>query len=372
MFSEIKITVNLTLRSCLRGVIKFTVVAAIGLLWLAVASSLLAAQCSPDSGCTGCSNKGAEIKCKFDRLANASDQMIGRMQQSPDLSEVHRNGLQKAKDRLQREKGRLKSDDFQVMSKKKGAGCQLVEAENSGGNGDGVCEPEKGELCAEVKGDGIGNDDGICSPMKGKKREVCAQICDEEAILQSESNMDTNTAAEIESTYDNMTDHVQELSDTIAAAPSALPTAGLQAASQNPCAFDPKPSRTSDSVYKAAKWATMGSRSAADVLERFCDQTFTSVFFTWTFGAACVVAETIAAGTNEWLDILDTKEAILDAEVVDSTLSCARQTMEAVDDGTARIQAVQDGVARLKAKQATIVQLIKTPPGKRPDYPKPK
>lgn len=342
------------------------------ILWLmamllfAQGTPVHAAQCNPESGCDGCTSKAERMECKFAALVAEGDKMVDQLQQSPDITETQRAGLEKAKDRLTREKGRVKADDFHIMAKKQGTNCQLVE---NTGNDDGVCDYKNGETCVEVIGDGIGDDDGICTPMKGKNREVCAQICDEEAILQEESNVDESLAAVIESTYDGMTSHLEELNETSPVTARSVNARTLTAAATDPCSMNPQPDRTSYEDYKKARWAVMGSRSGADVMERFCDQTFTSLFLTWTLGAACVAAETAVTAVNTWWSIYDVEESLLDSEVLDATLACAEKAMIESGKTSDQIQVVKNRVAAVKANQAILLELLSTPPGKRPDYP---
>lgn len=341
-----------------------------GVISLAFETSAHAAKCDPEVNCEECSSKGERMKCKFDAFIIEGDKLTDNLEQSPVITEAHREGLKKAKDRFSREKGRLKSEDFHLMAKKKDVNCQLIE---NTGNGDGICDPKLGETCVEVLDDGIGDDDGICEPvehpMKGKNREICAQICDEEAILEEESNVDEGLASEIESTYEGMTDHLREVNETSPEAMTLSANFGTEALNTDPCSFNPQNERTSYEDYKKARWAVMGSRSGADVMERFCDQTFTSLFATWTLGAACVAAETAVVGVNHWFEIIDIKETELDIKSIDATLACASQATSTSQETAAQITVVRNKINDLKANQAIILDLLSTPPGQRPKFP---
>ena len=353
----------------LRGnLIKIIVTFVSAILLIAQGIPLYAAQCDPASGCDGCSSKAERMKCKFDRFAIEGDMVIEKLNDSSAVTDAQREGLKKAKDRYTREKGRTKSEDFHIMAKKRDVNCQLVEKT---GDGDGVCDYKNGETCQEVLDDGIGNDDGICDPMNGKNREICAQICDEEAILQDENNVDESLSEEIEITYDGMTKHLEEVNQTTPAAFSSGPTPMMGTLATDPCAFYPQAERTSYVDFKKARWAAMGSRAGADVLERFCDQTFTSLFLTWTLGAACVAAETGVTVVNTWWAVVDNNESDLDRKAIDATLECAGQAMTESGKTGDQILVVQDKVNDLMANQAIIMQLLNVPPGKRPVYPSP-
>jgi hypothetical protein len=337
-------------------------------------NTLYAAKCEPGSSCDECASKGERMKCKFDAFVNEGDKMLDKLDQSSAITDVQKEGIKKAKDRYSREKKRVKPEDFHLMAKKKDVNCQLVEILDDGiGNDDGICDPTHDETCVEILDDGIGNDDGICDPtghpMKGKNREICAQICDEEAILEDENNINEGLAAEIEITYDGMTHHLKEVNETYPAAMSASPRSMVMSLNSDPCALKPQLERTSFDDYKKARWAVMGSRSGADVMERFCDQTYTSLFATWTLGAACIAAETAVVGINYWWEVVDIKESDLDMKAIDATMACASQAMNKSLETTVQIQVVENKVNDLKVNQAIILNLLSTPPGKRPDYP---
>ena len=175
------------------------------------------AQCDPGVDCSGCATKGEKLKCKFDTMMEEGKKTIDELQKPPYdtlLPPAQVEGLAKTKENMNRGKNRLQSADFHLLAKKKETTCQLVESSAAGAshNDDGVCD-SKHEDCAEVIGDSVGNDDGICSPLKGKKREVCVQLCDEEATLQDEANVDDELAAELEGVYENLIEHSKEVNE---------------------------------------------------------------------------------------------------------------------------------------------------------------
>ena len=372
MLNKFKIKRNQKLIPLWRYVVNLPVLLFLGSLLLLPGSVLCAAPCDPasDPPCQSCASNGERLECKFDALADEGDKLVGHLKESSFITPAQMKGLDNAKDRFEREKTRLKPEDFRLLTKKKNASCQVVEAEGVDGNEDGVCDI-KVETCAEVKGDDIGDEDGICI-MKGPDREVCAQICDEEATLYGEDTLDDDAlATEIESTYDAMTGHLKEVNESVVAVALSAPSPRVSGLLADPCALDPTLDRTSDDDYKKAKWAAMGSRAAADFAERFCDQGYPIFFGTITGAWVCAAVEGVVLGMNQWLNVLDIREADLDAQVIDATLACASQAMGASGQTADQIKAVQDKVNAVKAKQASIIQIINTPSGQRPDYPKP-
>ena len=326
-----------------------------------------AAPCIPDNNCVNCSDKSEKLKCKFDRMTNSGKTMMESMEAFPDLlTPAQSHGMGKAKERMDREKGRVKSDDFKIMAKKRSAKCQLVEFS---GDGDGVCDP-KTEECAEVLGDSIGDDDGICSPMKGKKREACVQICDEEAILVDESAMDENSAAEMEGMYDTLTAHVEEVNETIPETAALIRMLSNNVTADDPCVLQTTLQRHSYETYKKARWAAVGSRAAADFAERFCDQVAGGLF-AFSVGAACVAAESVVLAMTTWWEVVNNIEATLDAKTLDATIACAAQAASGIDQTGAMIQSVQTTLDDVRDQNAEILRLIKIPPGQREEYPAP-
>lgn len=332
---------------------------------------ILAAQCSPDNNCTNCIDTSEKLKCKFDRMAIEGKKTMELLEGVPGLlSPAQTHGIGKAKERMDRERGRLKPDDFKILSKKRSVNCQLVESSEVGAihNDDGICDP-KNEDCAEVIGDGIGDDDGICSPMNGRKREVCVQICDEEAILVDESAMDENSAAELEGMYDTLTQHIEEVGETIPET-TALIQRLAYISNSDPCVLQTTLQRHSYDTYQKARWAAVGSRTAADVAERFCDQV-TGGFFAFSVGAACVAGESIAMAMNVWWETINNIESELDALTLDATIACAAQAASEGKQTGAMIQTVQATLNDVRTNNAEILRLIKIPPGQRDDYPTP-
>ena len=164
-------------------------------------AGLALGDCDPTVDCDSCVTKGERMKCKFDALSNEGSVLLDQLNEPPFdniQTQASLDGVQRSKDRLEKEKGRLQADDFRLLTKKKETSCQIMEAVYE----DGICGP--GEDCAEVIGDGIGNDDGICHPKNGKKREVCAQICDDEASLQDEENIDKDLSTELEGVFEEI------------------------------------------------------------------------------------------------------------------------------------------------------------------------
>jgi hypothetical protein len=331
------------------------------------------AQCDSELGCSGCATKGEKLKCKFDSMMEEGMKTIDELQKPPYdtlLPPAQVEGLAKTRENLDRGKRRLQSDDFHLLAKKRETACQLVESSEAGAshNDDGVCD-SKHEDCAEVIGDSIGDDDGICWPLKGKKREVCVQICDEEAVLVDESATDENSAAELEGMYDTLTGHVEEVGETIPETVALIQMLS-SATTNDPCLLQTTLQRHSYDTYKKARWAAVGSRAATDVAERFCD-IVAGGLFAFSAGAACVAGESIAMTMNIWWEAINNVEAELDALTLDATITCAAQAADGAEQSGIMIESVQNTLTDVRTQNAEILRLIKIPPGQREEYPTP-
>jgi hypothetical protein len=340
------------------------------LLALANGTSL-AATCSPDNDCSNCADKSERLKCKFDRMTEDSKKVLDNMETLPNLTAAQLHGIGKAKERMDREKNRRSKDDFKLLAKKRSAKCQLVEYS---GDGDGVCDIDN-EECAEVIGDGIGDDTQPCSPMKGKKREVCAKICDDEAVLLDEGAIDDNAVGELEGLYDTMSGHIDEVNATIPDAAAMMRSVAsaesASVASVDPCAFQPPYERHTYEAYKKARWAAVGSRSVANVAERFCDQAYWAFFGSFSGSAACAAGEGVVLAMSIWWDTVDLAESSLDAQMLDAAIACAAEAASNADKTALLVDEVQVKLNEVRAKNAEILRLLAMPPGQREGYPAP-
>ncbi|MBT8092047.1 MAG: hypothetical protein KJN77_03355 [Gammaproteobacteria bacterium] len=315
--------------------------------------------------CSWCSTKGEMLKCKFDLMTEEGQKTIDELQQPPYkdlLPPAQVEGLKKARDNMGRGKDRLKPDDFHLMAKKKATACQWVEssASNAQHNGDGICELKR-EDCAEVPDDGIGNDDGICHPLNGKKREVCVQICDEEAVLLDEANVDDDTVAELDGIFDNLAKHSKEVNEGLAQAGPNLLAVPLVGDANNPCDIDAQGlSRTNDTLKALARGAATGARGGAEISERFCDQLVAA-----NCGACCAPGEAVAGALEAAATAIDIIEETINSATIDAALACVKAIKTTAGNSNAMLLQIQSSLDAAQTEQAEIVRLLTTPLGQR-------
>jgi hypothetical protein len=313
------------------------------------------------SDCNSLTDRGERLKCKFDALADEGKKTIEYLQQPP-FSDIatpsQMAGLGRYKDQLDRAKGRLQAADFRSIARKKDARCQLVEKE---GDGDGICDPEKGEVCAEALGDGIGDEDGVCFPMHGKKREVCAQLCDDEAIAQTSENGDDNLSTELEGIYDDMTAHAQEVNGALPEVATLLAAQTLESEEPQACPLDTGgATRTNFIVYLLAKTAAVTSRGGADIAERLCDQQVMM-----NCAACCAPAEVIAGSFAAAWTAIEIVESTVNSATLDAALTCVAGLKASADSNNAVLDEIRKGLAELEAAQNETLRLLATPQGRR-------
>ena len=321
------------------------------------------ADCALD--CSWCSTKGETLKCKFDLMTEEGQKTIDELQQPPYnelLPPAQMAGLDKARDNMERGKDRLRPEDFHLMAKKKETACQWVESTAAGAkhNDDGVCDL-KTEDCAEVPGDGIGDDDGICKPLHGKKREVCVQICDEEAVLLDESNVDDETVAELEGIFDNLAKHSKEVNEGLPQAARSLLAVPLVADADDPCQIDAQGlSRTNDTLKALARGAATGARGGAEIAERFCDQLAAA-----NCAACCAPGEAVAGALEAASTAIDIIEETINSATIDSALACVSAIKTTAGNNNAVLLQIQSGLDAAQSEQEEILRLLTTPLGQR-------
>ena len=325
-------------------------------------SGLALGECDPTIDCTSCMTKGERMKCKFDSLSNEGSLLLDQLNEPPfdsTQTQASLNGVQRSKDKLEKEKGRLQADDFRLLTKKKETSCQIMEAVYD----DGICGP--GEDCAEVIGDGIGNDDGICHPKKGKKREVCAQICDDEASLQDEANIDDDLSTELEGVFDEMKDHAKEVNNSLQEVSKLMSTLEVSEDPNDPCPLDTQGlSRINSLLSLAARTATVSSRGGADIAERLCDQQVIM-----NCAACCAPGEVIAGALEAAWTAIEITESTINSSTIDTALSCVSKLKVLGSDNTTKLIQVENALKEMEKTQVMMINLLNTPQGQRQNFP---
>lgn len=184
--------------------------------------------------CTTEADTGRKMQCRAENLNEAVDGLVTTVvdDQGGHFSTSQKTQLKNVKTRAKNETGRLESEDFKSIAKKRKEECPVQEilgdpaSADADKNKNGECDGEETCLgdedgicngkemadggCAEVLKDGIGDDDGICED-KGKFKEACVQRCETDAIMAegSETNVDADRAKEMEAALTSATGLVE-------------------------------------------------------------------------------------------------------------------------------------------------------------------
>lgn len=321
---------------------------------------------------------GARVKCKYGNVLmqqQATADMIMTMQEFP---QTRKQELMEQTARAMREESRVGAADFKMLTKKRNPKCQIVEKDNGRGNGDGICDPGP-EDCVEVIGDGIGDDDGICKPLNGKKREVCVEICDDEALALEPDNFDEGgRGMDTEMQLDLLTEQYMEgnemLEDEMSARNRIPRRARIRArvqalaqASADPCQFEKRaglPGAVVDG-FKIVKDSTEIIKNMAD---KFCELDASG------FNAAflCILPAAVFGAVEITTDMMEFDSDIKQNEVVDYSFACLHEVEGAVGENNAALDEIEMDLAELDSSMsdlrdriAALKALVQTPLGQR-------
>ena len=341
--------------------------------------------------CTTEADTGRKMQCRAENLNEAVDGLVTTVvdDQGGHFSTSQKTQLKNVKARAKNETGRLESEDFKSIAKKRKEECPVQEIlgdpaspaadlNNNGecdgteiclGNEDGICNGKEMALggCAEVLNDGIGDDDGICE-NQGKFHEACVQLCETDAIMTegSETNVDADRAAEMDRALTSATALVEDADTKVKAFLAVRSGEVVMAAACDPAAMPPcvylkcllTENRTTaadtidDLVFSAAV--------LQGIADAFRDLSDTTIPIPFTGGSMDARGAAIPLGlaANAVNTIASLVEAIDDSETAARMDATARCAMDNSDQLT-----VIDELA------TTANLLLRTPLGQRDGFP---
>lgn len=334
---------------------------------------LAAASTPPSSACADVADRGERMKCRLDRLT-AEGTRTAEVLASPPwsglLSPAQREGVERARARLQHQRARVRPEELKALTRKRDSACQPVECDPdlhpgcAPVDGDGICGP--GEDCLELLRDGVGDDVQPCSPMHGNRREECVLTCEDAAVCREETNLDDDLTAELEGAYDDVTASLGEVN---AALPEVAPAVRSLLTAQvgtDPCALDADGlSRQSHILVATARLSAVGARGVADIAERICDQEA----FGFNCASCCAPFETAAGLLAVASELVSFMEGNINSATIDAAFACVGALNAAVNGQVAQLEELERGLDRIDAVQAEVIRLLNTPPGVRPLYP---
>ena len=325
------------------------------------------------------------IKCKAGNVMDQAEDTTTMIMMMEGIPDNQKHALMEETMRARRMEGRAPSDDFKQMMKKK-AKCQVVEQDAIGtigetdGNNDGICTGN--EICAEAKGDGIGNDDDECEPRNGKNREMCAEICDEEGQSIDE-NLDAAVGQELEAELDRATSNFMELNDALEEEMVLRARVNQLVEDDDPCAAVmvggmSRPPNVNERFSSLALGTTLVVRDFQSLQADLADKVCSIDGAGFNAKVVCAVFEAFRAIAINLATIQEIHRDNITGETMDISFQCIKKLDQEVGETTGLLDAIKAKVMTLEqqladAKRETIevIDLIRTPPGRRPDYPLP-
>jgi hypothetical protein len=341
--------------------------------------------------CTTEKDTGRKMQCRAENLNEAVDGLVTTVvdDQGGHFSTSQKTQLKNVKSRAKNETGRLESEDFKSIAKKRKEECPVQEIlgdpaspaadlNNNGecdgteiclGNEDGICNGKEMALggCAEVLNDGIGDDDGICE-NQGKFHEACVQLCETDAIMTegSETNVDADRAAEMDRALTSATALVEDADTKVKAFLAVRSGEVVMAAACDPAAMPPcvylkcvlteNRTSTSDTIEDLAFSAVV----LQGIADAFRDLSDTTIPIPFTGGSIDARGAAIPLGlaANAVHTIASLVEVIDDSETaarVDATARCAMDN--------------SDQLTVIDELATTANLLLRTPLGQRDGFP---
>jgi hypothetical protein len=321
-------------------------------------------------------DSGERIKCKFDNLLDQQQATVDMLGENESIPPNQRQSMKNRMIRSQRTQGRAAPQDVKQLTKRSKTECQVSEIIGDGlGDDDGICKGGN-EDCVEVLDDGIGDDDGICQRTgKPSEREVCAQICDAEAINANPNNFDDDPSQDslgrdLEEQLSESTEQFAELNDTLESEMAVQASFHLSLANGDPCAaiFESRPSFEASLIASQLAVTLRGIAGQAQPVCQFDISGFNGAI-------ACVITETIAAIAEVIDDSIGMLDEKIDSDTIDASYAClgdlnasVGETNDALTDIMSELDDVQNDLDLLQKQIAVTNQLLVTPQGQREGF----
>ncbi len=304
---------------------------------------------------------------------------------------------------------------FKGIGRKQKSNCYVQEydkplnpdgsrAPSDDGNNDGVCTNRGGikETCAEVLGDGIGDNDGICKTT-GNPKEVCVEICESPSNDQDDDNFDDEAAADMEQSLEHAESALAETNQKVAAGLRAFAHAKEALASSSGSGDNCSEILTGvrDVVTLALSLVTDVLSAAYDMFDSGCNQdivgnncsaggvvlaaakgiaqiikdgwTYTDDVLTQAgFDKSLQCQEQTAAQQSDIKATADRTEVQLDVTdgrvgVIDGKVDALQVTVGETSD---KVEEIERKIDALNARLSEVIDLLNTPQGRQPDFPK--
>ena len=320
----------------------------------------------------------ARVNCRTERVNVELVELVDQARNSDMFSPTAKMALKNARDHALRARERARqAGSFKGLGRKQNTNCHLQEADpklaGHEGNGDGVCTTRGGmkETCAEVIGDGVGDDDGICQT---NRKEVCVEVCDSPVNDEDDDNFDDATTADVEMAFTDLesalVDTNREMSAAVKAHAEARLASQISPAGDNTCL---QVGPWSTIVTAALVQSKTVSEYAFDLCSALCGNDLAG----FNCFAACSGPATAKFILGLLVNLSNQLEEVARKDGYEIQYSCQGATSNKVDslnvkagntDG--KVDELQRKVDALNVRIDEIKELLNTPQGRRPDFPK--
>lgn len=326
----------------------------------------------------------AKLDCRTENLNVELDNLVDQAADSDMFSDKAEAALQHARDHAHRARERTQAaGTFKGLGRKQKSDCYFQEASGVDGNEDGICTTRGNakETCAEVIGDGIGNDDGLCETT-GNRKEACVEVCDTSSNDQDDDNFDEEAAGDVEIAMLDLESSLSDTNKQLAAAIKAYNRAKERALTgtvdSDACLEEPW------------GWATLvtaalvDSKTVAEYVFDVCSTVCGNDVAGFNCKAGCAGPATAKFILAMLVNLSDQIEEVLTKDGYTIQYSCQSQTSAAVGDVSMSVDALsetagnteeavndlKEKVDALDVRLTEVIELLNTPPGQRPEFPK--
>jgi hypothetical protein len=355
-------------------------------LFLLPTSAPLAGTGNPVPAACDQEDSGERIKCKTQNVLDQQAASVDMMRQFPGMSDAQMQRLNKHVGRARNSESRTPGRDFKDLTKKRAEKCRIVPLDPN--DGDGVCTGN--EACKEVIGDGIGDDDGTCKTRgKPSEREVCEEVCDQDAITDPRNFDDDpeesgSLGADVEQGLDDATAEYVEFNGNLEqenlrlASIRALAGSSTAGAAADACSAALE-SRANENLVFGAITASTTLETIANQFNPVCQLDVAG----FNSAPVCIIFETLAGIAKIITNGFVFEDGNVSSKHIDQTFECVKSLdaaneavqgdLEVVKNDLATVKselsAVQGKLDDLQQALATTLELLKTPQGQREGFP---
>lgn len=326
----------------------------------------LAAQPPQPANCDQ-QESGERLKCKFQNIIEQQEESASILEQMGNIPPERTAKLNRQIGKTMATTDKTGVEDFKQFTKKNKAQCDIVELmehPDANGDGDGICTGN--ERCAEDNSDQIGNNDGVCMPKNGKNREVCLQICDDEAVRGNPNNFDDSDGsrgADIEEILDNITDDYVELNRNLDE-DMAVFFAFTNQVGDDACnaVLNIRPTKKQlDNSFMAAYIA----ENLAEQTDNICNLDAAG----FNAAIACIVTDGIYIVAKGISDTIVSANEEVDSQTIDATLACVSELKASSGEQERQLNAMDAKMDRTLDLLDETIRLLNTPTGQRESFP---